>query len=317
MSFRNQEYILHIANCGGISRAAEQLHISQPALSKFLSKIEDEVGATLFIRTKNSFYPTEAGIIYLDTARKILRCRDEMLSQIAQLNKNEQELNLTISLQKIRAPRLSYYIHRAFKTVWPNCNITITSGTATELQGLFKHQESDIILINNTNMPSYLQTHLISEDQLLLAVSENIELPTCDDVDTATHNTGSTNSNQFPMVDLQNLQKHKFLLIPKTRSLRNVVDRMFMDAHITPEHIKEFPQIEASLNFAALGEGIAFTLESYIPLMQPLEPLRYYRIKQHPDELDFVAVCNSQKITKQLEPQIIDVLRKAFTESVK
>ena len=58
------EYVIAIAEEKSLSKAAERLYLSQPALSQRLKKLEDELGTPLFLREKNGLSITDAGRIY-------------------------------------------------------------------------------------------------------------------------------------------------------------------------------------------------------------------------------------------------------------
>lgn len=76
MDIKILEYIIEIAEKRSISKAAESLYLSQPVLSRHLAKIENELGARLFIRRHSELELTDAGKIYLNNARAILyTCR--------------------------------------------------------------------------------------------------------------------------------------------------------------------------------------------------------------------------------------------------
>ena len=77
MEHREMEYVIVIAQEKNLSKAAERLFISQPALSRFLTKLENELGTPLFERKNRQYLPTYAGELYLDTARQILRLQQQ------------------------------------------------------------------------------------------------------------------------------------------------------------------------------------------------------------------------------------------------
>lgn len=72
MDLKQLEYIVKIADEKNVSRAAEKLFISQSALNQQLLKLEKDLGAPLFFRTRNNWQLTEVGEIYVRTAREIL-----------------------------------------------------------------------------------------------------------------------------------------------------------------------------------------------------------------------------------------------------
>ena len=64
--------LVAIADCGTMSKAAEHLHLSQPALSRTVNKLEDMIGVKLFDRGKNKVELNENGRLAVELARKII-----------------------------------------------------------------------------------------------------------------------------------------------------------------------------------------------------------------------------------------------------
>lgn len=69
---KDLQQLIKIADCGTISRAAEELYISQPALSRSMQKLESELGVELFARAKNKVELNENGKFFVQTARRIV-----------------------------------------------------------------------------------------------------------------------------------------------------------------------------------------------------------------------------------------------------
>ncbi|WP_225725425.1 MULTISPECIES: LysR family transcriptional regulator [unclassified Nocardia] len=77
LELRHLRYVVTVADALNFTRAAQQLHMSQPALSARIKSIERHLGVALFRRTTRSVEPTEAGAEFADRAREILRLLDE------------------------------------------------------------------------------------------------------------------------------------------------------------------------------------------------------------------------------------------------
>ena len=77
MNLKEQTYICTLARCGTISRAAEELHLTAPALSMFLSTLEKNLGVKLFRRTGKSLEPTPIGREYIRIAGQMLVLKDQ------------------------------------------------------------------------------------------------------------------------------------------------------------------------------------------------------------------------------------------------
>lgn len=77
MNLKEQLYVCTLAKCGTISKAAEELYISPPALSVYLSNLEKYLGVRLFERTGKSLVPTSMGREYVERAEKMLQMKKD------------------------------------------------------------------------------------------------------------------------------------------------------------------------------------------------------------------------------------------------
>jgi DNA-binding transcriptional LysR family regulator len=81
VELRHLRYFVRVAETENVSRAALKLHISQPALSRQIRDLEDEIGFALLERTAKSVHLTEAGRVFLDEARELLERADEAVNR--------------------------------------------------------------------------------------------------------------------------------------------------------------------------------------------------------------------------------------------
>jgi DNA-binding transcriptional LysR family regulator len=79
-----------IAKCKTLTQAAEHLHISQPALSTMLKKLEAELGLALFDRTKNRITLNEAGALTLQHAERILQEVDHLKTSLTEYSQRDK-----------------------------------------------------------------------------------------------------------------------------------------------------------------------------------------------------------------------------------
>lgn len=82
MDMRKPEYIVTIAEEGSITRAAERLFLTRPALSHYLLAIEESLGTPLFTRTRGGLLPTSAGEAYIRGAKQILTTAQQTQKEI-------------------------------------------------------------------------------------------------------------------------------------------------------------------------------------------------------------------------------------------
>ena len=74
--------LVAIADCGTMSKAAEHLHLSQPALSRTVNKLEDMIGVKLFDRGKNKVELNENGRLAVELARKIIDDNEALTERV-------------------------------------------------------------------------------------------------------------------------------------------------------------------------------------------------------------------------------------------
>lgn len=82
---KDLKYIIAVAECRSIHKAAEVLYISQPSLSRYISGVERNFGMLLFCRSSGGMELTEAGEVYVSYAKKILALRRNMEREMQQL----------------------------------------------------------------------------------------------------------------------------------------------------------------------------------------------------------------------------------------
>lgn len=94
MELYQLKQITAIYRCGTISKAAEELHLSQPALSRSMQKLEEELQVPLFIRQKNKIEFNENGEMAVRYAEKILDQLKTMIVQIRQLDRSRHTISV-------------------------------------------------------------------------------------------------------------------------------------------------------------------------------------------------------------------------------
>lgn len=141
-----------VAKAGNISKAANQLYISQPAISKSISKLEAELGITLFSRGSRGVDLTEEGQVlyeYVDRAFDALNMGEENLKNYKELGIGHIRIGVSTSLCKhILLDYLKDFIKEN-----PNIKFSIDCHSTLNTIKLLKNEDIDIGLICNTELP--------------------------------------------------------------------------------------------------------------------------------------------------------------------
>jgi LysR family transcriptional regulator, benzoate and cis,cis-muconate-responsive activator of ben and cat genes len=115
---------VRVAEIENVSRAALKLHISQPALSRQIRDLEDEIGFALLERTGKSVHLTEAGRVLLDEARELLQRADEAVKRARAVAING-DTELHVGYSPTPTVRLLPLILHTFQRAMPNVRVTL------------------------------------------------------------------------------------------------------------------------------------------------------------------------------------------------
>ena len=88
------EQLSAFAECGTLSAAAEKLHTSQPALTRSMKRIEEELGVSLFIRSKNHLALNETGVRAAQYAKRVLENNEEFIQQVRAYDRSLHTLSV-------------------------------------------------------------------------------------------------------------------------------------------------------------------------------------------------------------------------------
>lgn len=174
MKYINQfTYVLEVAKTSSITIAAENLSLTQPALSKYLKKLESELGIEIFDRSTNPISLTDAGERYVEAARRIIDTDNQLSKQLEQI-KRDQNAIIHVGISPSRAPYLLPEIIRRFREADKQTRIIIDECGTKELNEKLSHGDLDLIIsISDDDTSCFEKTDLLNES-IMLAVPESL-----------------------------------------------------------------------------------------------------------------------------------------------
>ncbi|MGN0165533.1 MAG: LysR family transcriptional regulator [Lachnospiraceae bacterium] len=132
MDIRILRYFLTVAKEQNFTRAAEQLNITQPTLSRQLAALEEELGTALFIRGSRNITLTEAGILLKRRALEIIELEEKTLNEIS-VRDDLIEGTVTIGCGEFAAVEILAEICKIYKEKYPMVQIVLHTATADEV----------------------------------------------------------------------------------------------------------------------------------------------------------------------------------------
>ena len=175
MTTKSLEYFLVVVKHLNISKAAKELFISQPALSKQISQLEAELGVSLFDRTKHSLKLTHAGEVLLSETNELFKKQDELIQRVrAAGNVSDNVLRLC------HMPgALNYHVSDVlakFQSEYPEIDLNLIGSLPSQIFSNLLNEkiEAGVILTTTTTCPEPLKMQTLHEAQLFLAVLKNL-----------------------------------------------------------------------------------------------------------------------------------------------
>lgn len=262
MNLKEQQYIVTIANCGSITQAAKRLGVTQPALSSYLSNVENTLGAPLFERTGRRLVPTYLGEVYLEKAHKILALGEEFQQQVDQVVSGYQG-RLRVGIPIRRSPHLVPSALKVFRNYYPNVELTFQEGNQRVLRQLLDQDQLDLLLCNLVEPQENLSYIHICNDPVILLVQREHPCARY-----AQYYEGFSR----PWIDLKQFDSDVFILQHEGQSLRRYSDQILSEMDMHPARTLQIRNIETAAQMASLGLGVSFCLESYFRHMYFVSP---------------------------------------------
>ena len=145
MELRLLRYFLTVAKEQSFTKAAEQLHITQPTLSRQMAAFEEELGVTLFIRSGKKISLTEEGILLKRRALEILNLEEKTLEELKG-KEDVVEGNITIGCGEFAAVETLAEICKTYKEKYPLVQIVLHTATADAVYEMMNKGLVDIAL---------------------------------------------------------------------------------------------------------------------------------------------------------------------------
>jgi len=257
MNNRQLQYILEIAKERNITTAAANLYISQPSLSSLLASVEKEVGAQLFDRNSSPMNLTEAGEIYIETARSILNSLDTMQKRINDLTESLHG-RLRLGCTTHQSPLLIPVVLAAITERYPEIQIMLTEDSPAMLEKLLLSGELDLYFsVGNRKLHPRLTTAILIQEEVMMFAPASRELPTLE----------PSPARRFPVIDFSKLGNEPFVLMKEGHQLRRIMDTVFEENDFRPNVILETSSWQTCLRMVT--NKIASTLLPYIATEAP------------------------------------------------
>lgn len=279
MEIEQLQYFKTVATMQHMTRAAEILAISQPALSKSIANIEQNLGVPLFNREGRSIYLNRFGELFLQSVNVILDEYDRIKEEFEDIIKpgsGEVSFGFIHTLGMEIVPELIASTSEAF----PNMQFSLTQATSLSLLKRLEEGAIDLCLSQK------IESRVIEIETEELFVEELfVIVPT-------THPLAQQDAVKF-----EEVKNEPFIAIKKGNSLRQLVDELFLERGIVLNTTFAAEEMHTVAGFVGAGMGI-----SVIPNIKGLDHYKVKRLKLDPP--CYRSVCVSWAKNRYLPPAV-------------
>ena len=272
MDTRQIEYMIKIADEGSVTRAAEALFITQSALTQQLQKIEQDLGAPLFIRNKSAWRPTPEGAIYLKAAREMLRLKREAYTAIADLS-DRRNGKLILGMTPDRGLEMFSAVYPQFHALYPDITVEPNELSVRKQQKAIHRGELDLGFLTLADSQKTPDAYLdLFEEEIFPAVpaslADALGLPE------------PTAEDPYPVIALEVLAAQQFVITYKESTIRKIIDAIFEETGLDPKILFETSSNRTALSMISMD--LACGLVPYHYVKKGVRGVRFFRLASHP-----------------------------------
>ncbi|MCY9210195.1 LysR family transcriptional regulator [Bacillus subtilis] len=238
MEWEQLEYFQTLARIQHVTKAAETLSITQPALSRSIVRLENHLGVPLFDRQGRSIKLNKYGEIFLKRVDSMIREYTEGKEEIQSLLKPDQgevSLGFLHTLGTTIVPNLI----GAFKDQYPNVHFQLNQSHSNQLLDKLKSGELDLCLLASFPVESNIMWKPLWKEELFLFLPKNHVLATREDI------------------TLNEIANEPFVLMKEGFALRVTIDHIFEQVNINPNIVFEGEEAATIAGFVAAGLGVS------------------------------------------------------------
>ena len=236
-----------VANNGNITKASEELNISQPAISKSIKNLEEQLGGNLFVRTKRGVILTEEGkefYSYIKQAIEYINNAENKFTELVNLETGCIKIGVSATLTK---EFLLPYLEK-FHEIFPKIDMQIITNISSELLPKLRNGLIDIVILN-----------LVRENY-----GNDIDIIKCKKI----NDCFVVNQKYLDLVNkdlsIKDLNKYPLILQTKGSNTREFLDNFASAYDIVLKPNMELASYSLVLEFAKIGLGIGYVTKDYI-----------------------------------------------------
>ena len=299
MELKQFTYVRQVAESGSFTKAAAELFISQPALSNYVSKVEEDLGVKLFDRSANPLKLTYAGEQYVKRAKAILGQMEEMNRELRDIT-HHMTGRLRIGFPSERIVYMLPLLLKPLKDCYPGIDVEVSTGPGNQLIADLKAGNVDFVFLPYwTPLKDIVQVEVSQEELVLVAAKEYL-------------NESCFLDRGKKIINWKEAAKLPLITLKKGHALRSSVDVLYANAEVKPNIFFESHSNMLSYRLAAQGLGVAIIPEITLELMEGGMEADVYHLSVTPVQWPVMALYREGCYIGEVEQALLDIAKETM-----
>ena len=264
MNSRQLQYAIALYEELNFSTVAEKLGITQPALSKQILHLEEELGVKLFDRGTTPLTVTPAGEHFFRGAQKLLYREDQLIREMQEFKSGKRGV-LNIGISPFRSLYLLSDTVAALREKYPDVQIILHSPTSDILRKEAAEGKYDFAIVNLPVDESVLDVTPIEPDELVLAVPKNL----------------CQNFSDTEPLDMALCKETPFVVVGAALEMRALFEKMCAAANVTPKIAMEVDSISTAWAMCRAGVGATLLPRQFAEHLGGRDNIKLFNLKNN------------------------------------
>ena len=292
MELRQIRFFIHVASLRSFTKAARVLNVAQPALSRHVQALEDELRTKLLFRSTRGVVPTDAGVA-------LMRMGESMLAYVEQIREEVSRAadvpsgNVIVGMPQSIAPALAPLLMEACRARLPNVALRVTEGLSVFLEEWLNVAKIDVALMTDPGNIPTLHTSLLAREHMVLVGS-----------------AGDVSANGEPIA-LGDIAKLPLVI---AHGFRQLLDRWIEPRGIKFDYVMELDSITIIKEMIKRGFGYSILPYATVHAEALSGELEVRAIAEPTITRDFVVAVNARRpmsaAVKAVRELIVEMLAK-------
>lgn len=276
---------------GNFTRAADELHMTQPAVSQYIQTLEREIGTKLLDRTNKYVRLNKAGEIVFHHAKEILGLQTRMQNLVDDLMKTASG-NISIGSSYTFGEYVLPHLIAKLKTKYPMITPAVTIGNTHEIAEMVLGHQIDIGILEGDFHHQKLYIEAFAEDSMFVVIPANHCYADREDI------------QLFELCD------ETWIVREEGSGTRDAAEKMFSENQFIPKDIMSFGSTQTIKESVEAGLGITLLSQKAVKKEITLGTLKMLKVNGKPFSRKFSLITRDMKFQTKATEVFLDILRR-------